>query len=145
MPPPDGIAGATPFFVRKLCDHRFSGDEKAGDGGRTLKGCANHLCRIDDALGQHIAILAGLRVKAERIGVFLEDLADNDRSIFTGIEHDLARRPGQRLAHDFDAGLLIVVGRPQLGQYLAGTQQRHAATWKDAFLNGGTRRARRAR
>ncbi len=48
---------------------------------------------------------------------------------------DLARRPGQRLAHDLDAGLLVVVLGAQALELLGGTQQGDAAARNDAFLD----------
>jgi hypothetical protein len=47
----------------------------------------------------------------------------------------LACRPAECLAHDVDAGLLIVVGNTQLLQHFASAEQRHPATRQDAFLD----------
>ena len=54
-------------------------------------------------------------------------------------------RAGQleRLAHDLDAGLLVVVLRAQLLQHLGGAQQRDAAARQDAFLDRGAGRMHR--
>jgi hypothetical protein len=46
--------------------------------------------------------------------VLLKDLADDDRPVFARIDGDLARWPGERLAHDVDAGFLVVVLRTYL-------------------------------
>ena len=47
---------------------------------------------------------------------------------------------GERLAHDLDAGLLVVVLRADLLERLAGAQQRNAAARQDAFLDRGAGR-----
>ena len=80
-------------------------------------------------------VLAGLRVEAVGVLILLEDLADDDRAVLARIDGDLARRGRQRLAHDLDAGLLVVVLGADLLQRLDGAQQRNAAARQDAFLD----------
>ncbi len=67
----------------------------------------------------------------------LEDLADDDGAVFTGIGGDLTGRSLQRLAHDFDAVLLVLVGDADLLERLAGAQQRDTAARQHAFLDRG--------
>src|SRR6202035_3036442 len=50
---------------------------------------------------------------------------------------------GQRLAHDLDAGLLVVVLGAQALELLGSTQQRNAAAGNDAFFDGRTGRMHR--
>jgi hypothetical protein len=69
------------------------------------------LIDIDDALRDEIAVLARLRVIAVGVGVLLQDLSNDDRAILAGVDRDLARRPGDRLLNNLNAGLLIVVVR----------------------------------
>ena len=45
---------------------------------------ANDLGRVDDALGDQIAVPAGLRVEAVVVLVLLEELSDDDGTVFTG-------------------------------------------------------------
>ena len=59
--------------------------------------------------GYEIAVLVRLGVVAVGVLRVLEDLADDHRAIFTGVGEDLAGRGLQRLAHDLDADLLVVV------------------------------------
>src|SRR5712675_1038980 len=120
--------------------HGFGGDQKRGDRRRVLDRHANHLGRVDDALGDQVDVFAGLRVEAVGILILLKDLADDHGTVFSGIDRDLAGRIGQRLAHDLDAGLLVVVLGAQPLEMLGGTQQRDAAARHDAFL---TRRSGR--
>src|SRR4029077_3970104 len=90
--------------------------------------------RIDNALRDQVDIFAGLRVKAVGILVLFQDLADDDRAVFTGVDRDLASRPGQRLAHDLNAGLLVVVLGAQALEVLGGAEQGDAAAGQNAFF-----------
>ncbi len=67
----------------------------------------------------------------------LKDLADDHGTVFAGIDRDLAGWRGQRLAHDLDAGLLVVVLGAKPLEVLGGTQQGDAAARHDAFLDRG--------
>ena len=96
-------------LLRYFGHHGFGGDQESRNGGRVLDRYANYLGRVDDALGDKVAVFAGLRVEGVGILIFLEDLADDDRAVFTCIDGDLAGRIGQRLADDLDTGLLVVV------------------------------------
>src|SRR5258705_9442284 len=89
-------------LLRHFGHHGFGGDQERRDGSRVLDRYANHLGRVDDALGYQVDVFAGLRVEAIRILILLEDLADNHRAVFTGVDRDLASGPGKRLADDLD-------------------------------------------
>src|SRR5262245_46501173 len=101
--------GHSLFLFRNFSDHGFRGDQQAGDRSRILQGAPHDLGRVDDALGHQVAILAGLSVKAVRILVFVDDLADYNRAISTSVDRDLASRRLQRLADDVDTVLLVLV------------------------------------
>src|SRR2546421_10384685 len=126
---------AAGVLLRYFRYHGFGGDQERGNRSRVLDRHANHLGRVDDALGDQVDVFAGLRVEAVGILILLEDLADDHRAVFAGIDRDLAGRRGQRLAHDLDAGLLVVVLGAQPLEMLGGTQQGDAAARHDAFLN----------
>jgi hypothetical protein len=59
------------------------------------------------------------------------------------VDGDLACWPGQRFAHDLDAGLLVVVLGANPLEVFGGAQQGDAATRNDAFLNRRTSRMHR--
>ena len=101
--------GSRRVLLRQLGHHGLGGDQEAGHGGCALQGRAHHLGRIDDALRHHVDVLARLGVVAVVVLILLQDLADHHRAVLARIEGDLARRPGERLAHDLHAGLLVVV------------------------------------
>src|SRR6478672_5481262 len=101
--------GATLVFLRYFGHHGFGGDQESRNRGCILDRHANDLGRVDDALGDQVAVFAGLRVEAVGILVLFEDLADDDRAIFACVDRDLASGPGQRLPDDLDAGLLVVI------------------------------------
>ena len=83
---------ATCVLLRHFGHHGFGGDQQRRNGGRVLDRHANHLGRVDDALGDQVAVFAGLRVEAVGVLILLEDLADDDRAVFTGVDRDLAGR-----------------------------------------------------
>src|SRR6201997_5836097 len=102
-------AGAARILLRYFGHHGFSGDQESGNRGGVLDSHTNHLGRVYDALGDEVTVLAGLRVEAVGILILLQNLANNHRAIFTCVDRDLTGWIGQRLAHDLDAGLLVVV------------------------------------
>src|SRR6266700_1537903 len=122
-------------LLRQLGDHGFGGDQECRNRCRILDRRTNHLGRVDDALGDQVAVLAGLRVEAVGILVLLEDLADDDGAVLARVDRDLAGRRRQRLAHDLDAGLLVVVLGADALELRGGTQQGDAAARHDAFLD----------
>ena len=81
-------------LLRLVGDHHLGRDEQSGHRGGALQGQAHDLGRIDDAGLDHVDIGAALGVEA-MIGVaLLQQLADDDRAIFSGIGKNLpCRRP----------------------------------------------------
>src|SRR5215216_3919083 len=136
-------AAAALVLLRQFGDHGFGGDQESRDRGRVLDRRTNHLGRVDDALGDQVAVFAGLRVEAVIVLLLLEDLADDDGTVFACVDRDLASGPGKRLAHDLDAGLLVVVGGLDALELLGGAQQGDAAARHDAFFNRCTGRMHR--
>src|SRR2546421_8437226 len=134
---------AAGVLLRYFRYHGFGGDQERGNRSRVLDRHANHLGRVDDALGDQVAVFAGLRVEAVGVLILLQDLSDDHGTVFAGIDRDLAGRRAQRLAHDLDAGLLVVVLGAQPLEMLGGTQQGDAAARHDAFLNRRTGRMHR--
>src|SRR5665647_1495598 len=136
-------ATSASVLLRQFGHHGFGGDQQSRDRRRVLDRRTDHLGGVDDALLDEVAVFAGLRVEAVSIRLVLEDLADDDGTVFARVDRDLARRPGQRLAHDLDAGLLVVVLGAQALELLGSTQQGDAAARYDAFFNGRTGRMHR--
>src|SRR6516165_1538614 len=128
-------AGRRRLLLRQLRHHGFGGNQECRDGRCVLDRHANHLGRVDDALGDQIGVFAGLGVEAVGVLILFEDLANDHRAVLTGIDRDLAGRRRQGLAHDLDAGLLVVVLGAQALEVLGSTQQRNAAARQDAFLD----------
>src|SRR4051794_38613654 len=122
-------------LLGQLGDHGFRGDQERGHRGCVLDRGADHLGRVDDALGDEVDVLAGLGIEAVGVGLVLEDLADDHGAVFAGVDRDLASGSRQRLAHDLDAGLLVVVLGAQTLELLGGTEQGDAAARDDAFLD----------
>src|SRR5262249_35910749 len=91
--------------------HGFRGDQKPGDRRRVLQGGPNNFGRINDSLTDKVDVFAVLGVEAKAILILLKDLADDDGTVLACVNHYLASRPRERLAHDVDAGLLVIVLR----------------------------------
>src|ERR1019366_2340468 len=130
-------------LLRPFGDHRFRGDQQAGDRGRVLQGATHDLGRVDDALAHHVDVVARLGVVAEVVLVLLQDLADHDRAVFAGIDRDLTRRVGQRFANDIDAVLLVLVANLDTLERLDRAEQGDATSRQDAFLDRGAGRMHR--
>src|SRR3954454_3675200 len=133
----------TGLGLRPIGDHRLGGDQEAGDRGGVLQCNPHDLRRIDDAGGDHVLVLAGLRVIAEVRLVLVGQLADHDGAISAGVLGDLAGRRLDRLADDLDPDLLGVVRRGQAVEDPDRVQQRDPATGDDAFLDRGLGRVHR--
>src|SRR6185312_528193 len=114
--------GAGRGFPREFGDHGLSGDQKRRNRSCVLDSDTHNLGRVDDALADQVAVLAGLRVEAVAVLLLLQDLADDDRAVLAGVDRDLAGWPGQRLAHDLDASLLVVVLGADALEMLRGTE-----------------------
>jgi len=119
------------LLLRPLGYHGFGRDQEAGDRGGVLQRAAHHLGGIDDALTSEIAVFSRLSIVPEVVGCFVEDLANDNRAILTGIDGDKPRRPGQCFPHDVDADLLVLVLGLQFLEHLCDPQQRHAAARHD--------------
>src|SRR6266852_7273042 len=128
-------AAAAGVLLRQFGHHGFGGDQQSRNRGCVLDRRTHDLGRVDDALRDQVDVFAGLRVEAVGVLVLLEDLADDDRAVLARVDRDLARRPGERLADDLDAGLLVVVRGLDALELLGSTEQGDAAARYDAFLN----------
>src|SRR6478672_2791421 len=122
-------------LLRNFGHHSFGGDQESRNRGCVLDRHTHDLGRVDDALGDEVGIFPGLGIEAPGVLILLQDLADHHRTIFATIDRDLAGRVGQRLAHDLDAGLLVVVLGAKPLEVRGGTQQSDAAARHDAFFN----------
>ena len=82
----------------------------ATDAG-ILQCATDNLGRVDDALADQIAVLVGLGIVAIGVLGILEDLADDDRAIFTGVGEDLASPASEEsaLRTMVNADLLVFV------------------------------------
>src|SRR6267378_5238690 len=79
-------SGGPAVFLRPFGDHGFRGDQKPGDRRCILQRRPYDLGRVDDALGDEIDVLAVLGIEAVGVLILLEDLADDDRTVFSRID-----------------------------------------------------------
>src|SRR5205807_1660980 len=129
--------------LRLLHHHALGGEEQSRDGRGVLQRRARDFGRVDDAGRDQILVLVGLGVVAVvQLGRVLH-LADHDRRLGPGVLRDDPDRLLERAADDLDAGLLVVIGAPDLVERLLAPQQRNAAARHDALLDRGAGRMQR--
>ena len=125
------------LLLRSLGHHHLGGEQEAGDGCGVLERQARDLGRVQDAHLDHVAVLAGRGVVAVA-ALALADLGEHDRTVFTGVLHDLAQRLLDRPRQDADADVLVVVRTHQLIEHLLHANERDAATRHHALLDRRT-------
>src|SRR5580704_8371048 len=130
------------IFLRGLGNHDFRREQQARDGGGVLQSQTRHLGRIQNAHFDHVAVLAGRGVVAER-SLALADSVQDHRGIFTGIGDDLTQRLFDRAGQDLDARGLIFVLADQLLDGLERTNQSNTTAWDHALFHGRTGRVQR--
>src|SRR5438094_1098135 len=126
-----------------LRHHALGGEEQSRDGRGVLQRRAGDLGRVDDARGGQILVLVGLGVVAVvQLGRLLH-LSHDDRALGTRVLNDDPDRLLKRAADDLNAGLLVVIGAPDLVERLLAPQQRDTAARHDALLDRGAGRVQR--
>src|SRR4051812_5894015 len=130
------------FFLRRFRDHDFRREQQARDRRRVLQREARDLRRVEDALFQHVAVLAGAGVVAVRALARLDGVQD-DRGVFARVLDDLTQRLFDRARQDANADRLVFVRTFELLEGLQRADQRDAAARDHAFFNGGTGRVQR--
>src|SRR5690349_16446710 len=130
------------FVLRGFRDHDFRREQQARDRRRVLQRKTRDLGRIEDALFQHVAVLARAGVVAVRALARLDGVQD-DSGIFTSVLDDLTQRLFDRARQDANADRLVFVRAFELLERLLRADQRNAAARHHAFFNGGTGRVQR--
>src|SRR6202166_3443840 len=125
------------FILRRLGDHDFGRRQQARYRGGVLQSQTRHLGGIQNAHFDHIAVLTGRSVVAER-ALALADSVQHHGGVFAGVAHDLPQRLFDRAGQDLDARGLIFVLTDQLLDGLQRAHQRHAAARDHAFFDGRT-------
>src|SRR5579862_95010 len=126
------------LVLRSLSDHDFGGQQQPGHGSRVLQRKTRDLGRIQDALVDQVAELAGRRVVTEGTLAFLHPVQD-DRGVFTRVLDDLPQRLLDRAIQDLHTDRLVLVGTLELVESLLNANQRHTAAGHNALLDGCTR------
>src|SRR5438552_11408485 len=123
-----------------LHHHALGGEEQSRDGRGVLQRGAGDLGGVDDAGRDQILVLVGLGVVAEvELGRLLH-LPDDDRALGARVLNDDPDWFLERPADDLDAGLLVVIGAPDLLEGLPEPQERDTAARHDALLDRGAGR-----
>src|SRR4051812_21102263 len=98
--------GRSGFLLRSLGDHGFGGDQQASHRRCILQSRAHDLGWVDDTGLNQVLELLGLSVEAKGVRrSVIVDLANDRRSLNTGVLGDLADRSLKGTQHDVDAGL----------------------------------------
>src|SRR5690606_33078395 len=135
------LADGRGLLLGLVDDERLGGQQHARDRRRVLHGRAGDLDRVDDALGEQVAVLAGGRVEA-LAGGELRHLVRDDVALQAGVLGDPAGRLVQGAAHDVDAGRLVA-RQAEVVELLGHVDQRRTAAGDDALLDGGAGRGDR--
>src|SRR3569832_2177688 len=130
------------FFLRRFRDHDFRREQQARDRRRVLQRETRDLRRVEDALFQHVAVLARAGVVAVRALARLDGVQD-DRGVFARVLDDLTQRLFDRARQDADADRLVFVRTFELLEGLERADQRDAAARDHAFFDGRTGRVQR--
>ncbi len=92
MPPPGGIGGiADDSVIGFLRNHRFGGQQHAGDRGGILQCRADDFGGIDDARLEQVFIFFGGGIEAEGAFAFF-DFLQRDGAFDTGVDGNAAQR-----------------------------------------------------
>src|SRR6266702_8002560 len=129
------VTGLGLFLLRLVGHQRLGREQHASDGRGVLDGRPGDLDRVDDALRQQVAVLAGLGVVAVA-GRQVADRGDHDAALGAGVQRDPAGRLEQRLADNADAGRLVT-RQAKVAERDRGVDQRASAARHDAFLDRG--------
>ena len=129
------VAVALPLVVGGLVRHeRLGGQHERRDGRGVLQSGARDLRRVDDALGDHVDVVAGRGVEAVTDRQ-VADLLHDDATLETTVDGDLLERGLQRELHGVGAGRLVT-REVELVEDGRGLEQSHATTGDDALLDG---------
>src|SRR5688500_4619918 len=123
--------------LRRFRDHDFRREQQARNRRRVLQRETRDLGRVEDALFQHVAVLAGARVVAIGALARLDGVQDN-RGIFASVLDDLTERLFDGARQDTNADRLVFVRTFELLEGLQRADQRNAAARDHAFFDGGT-------
>src|SRR6185437_11038072 len=94
------------LVLRGICDHHLGRQEQARDRSRVLQRETGDLRRVENAVLDQVAELAGCSVVSEAAPTFL-DLVENHGGIFAGVLDDLTERLLDRARKDADTDRLI--------------------------------------
>src|SRR5438093_8020127 len=129
------------LLLRDLGDEAVRRQHHRGDAHRVLERRPRDLHRVDDALLDHIAVVARSRVIALALLQRL-DLLHYNGAVLTRVRRDPAYRLFERAAQDREPGRLVAV-QLRLLKRRQRVNERHASSRHDAFLDRRPRRLHR--
>mmetsp|Transcript_95080 Transcript_95080/g.268669 ORF Transcript_95080/g.268669 Transcript_95080/m.268669 type:complete len:292 (+) Transcript_95080:189-1064(+) len=130
--------------LRKLLrDDALRGRHQRGDRGRIGERRAHDLRRVDDALLDHIDVLASLRIEAQMPILLAKQRLHDDGALFAGVLRNLDARLAQGGPDSINADLLVQAIQLQILQLSGRIEERGAAAGDDALLERSLRGAER--
>src|SRR6266508_564839 len=134
------VTGRLGLFLFRLVDDQGLGRQQhAGDRAGVDQRGTGDLDRVEDALGDQVAVLAGVGVEAVA-DTELADLGGDDVAVFAAVLGDPAQRLVGGLAHDAYADRLVTIEAEVVRQHRHGVDQGRPTTGHDALLDRGARR-----
>src|SRR6266513_2563774 len=130
------------LVLRSLGDHDLGREQQSGHRGGILQRQPRHLGRVQNALLEHVAELAGGGVVTEGALAFLDAVEDH-RGVLAGVVDDLAQRLLDRARENADADRLVLIRRLELVEHLLHTDQRDATAGHHALFHRRTGRVQR--
>ena len=117
-----------------LDDGALRREHEARDGGGVGQRGLGDLDRVDDAVGEQVAVLAGRGVQAV-VGGQIGDLGGDDVALLTGVGGDPAQRLDKPGAHDGHTGRLVAGQAEVAVERRRGVDESRTATGDDALLD----------
>src|ERR1035437_8441875 len=131
---PAATGGRGLLLLRQVSDERLRREDHRRDRGGVLERRAGHLGSVDDALLEHVAVLALEGVEALTLGQCLDPL-DDDLAVRAGVVGDLAEGRFERATQDAEAHRLIADELDEV-ERRDGLKQGHATAGDQALFNG---------
>jgi len=126
------------IVLGEIVDNGLGGGEEAGNGGSVEESSLGNKNRVDDTSVNHVSEDVVLGIVTNANVVLLEELANNDGTLDTGVIADGTGRDDDGLLNNADTDLLVNVGGllNELLEALGGVEKSRATTSNNAGGGG---------
>mmetsp|Transcript_16847 Transcript_16847/g.37125 ORF Transcript_16847/g.37125 Transcript_16847/m.37125 type:complete len:842 (+) Transcript_16847:26-2551(+) len=136
-------AAALWLLLGYLRDDALRGGHQGGDRGGIGERGPDDKGRVDDAVADHVDVLARLRVVALVLIRLCQQVLHNNDTLLPGVLHNGRDGHLQGLLHDILPDVLVEVGELKVLQHFRGVEERGAAARHDPLLHRGPRGVQR--